>query len=97
MFDLKDNITLVLGGIVFIVFIGLGWYIKSLNDENIECKVNTKLQKQKHKLEIDRYEKDIKSIVSFYDGKITDVDNFKKGKNETDCQAAKRFLDGASY
>jgi len=92
-----DKITIIISAIVLVLLIIVGWYIKSLNDENIECKVNTKLQKQKHKTEIQRYEKDIKSIVSFYDGKIKDVDNFKKGKDETDCQAGKRFLDSASY
>ena len=86
---------------IFVVFLGLlaglGWYIKTINDENIECKVNTKIQKQQYKEGMDRYEEDIKSIVTFYDEEKEKVNKFKRRDNETDCQASRRFLDSASY
>ena len=92
-----NQLNTIIGGVVFIIIIGVGWYVKNLNDQVVTCNANTSIQKAKYETDVERYEKDINDIVKFYDSKNNEVAKFTRRKDETDCQASKRFLDNASY
>lgn len=91
------QIKLIAVGIVFaIIFVSSLW-VKNLYDNNMKCKINTKTEEDKHKIKIKYYEENIHDIIEFYNGEIEAVGNFKKGTNETDCEASKRFFNSRSY
>lgn len=92
-----NQLQLIIGAIVFAIFVASGWYVKSLYDENMQCKINTKSKEEAYKVKTKYYEENIKDIVSFFEGERSEVNNFKKGSNETDCEATKRFLDSRPY
>lgn len=79
------------------VLIGIGLYVKSLNDQVIVCETNTKIQKDRYETSLENYDKNIEDIAKYYNGEITKVDTFKRTSNETDCQASKRFFDRTGY
>lgn len=68
-----------------------------LKNKVMECKANTKVLKEQYDSKLDNYDQNIKDIVKFYEGELTDVDTFERRVDETDCDAAKRFFDGVSY
>lgn len=87
--------------ILFLLFslASSGFYIMALKEKN------NSLSKELLKIEVAseqeyaRYDRDMKAfdyamkeVVKFYDGTIADIKSFKKGTNETDCQAANRLL-----
>lgn len=92
-----NQLNMIIGGVVLVALVGVGWYVKSLNDKVITCKANTSIQKNKYEKDIAGYKKAIDDIVDFYDKKIEDIDTFKRRDDETDCEAGKRFLDSFSY
>ena len=88
---------MIIGGICLLVFIWLGMWVKSLNDANIRCKTTTKIKEAEYKLNIKSYEDAMDDIAKFYDIKLREISDFKKGDNETDCEASYRFLNTVSY
>ena len=92
-----SQIQLIIGSVIVAIAIGAGWYVKSLNDQVVKCKANTKIQKARYDKEIAHYDTAIIDITKFYDGKIADIGTFKRRDNETDCEASKRFFNNTSY
>ena len=95
--EMFSNVKLILAGIVAILVISLGLWIKSMYDDNIECKANTKILTADYKRDKKNYDRDVISIVSFYENESKEVDTFKGRKDETDCEASKRFFYSRSY
>lgn len=56
-----------------------------------------KENKRKYDGYIKSYNNAITSIVKFYDDEKDDVKNFKRGANETECQAANRLFKRTKY
>ena len=88
---------MILGGVVFVMVLGFGIYVKYLNDTVVECKALKAIEKITNEERVKHYNTIIEDIVVYYEERADKVDSFKKDKNETDCQASKRFFDGFSY
>ena len=91
------NIRLIIGGVLLLVFVSIGWYVKSLNDQVVTCKANTKIQIAQYKRHLKSYEDAIDNIAEYYDIEIKNIKDFKRKNNETACEASKRFFDNFNY
>ena len=92
-----SQIQIIIGSICLMAIISLGWWVKSLNDANVKCKTTTKIKEAEYKRNLKSYEDAIDDIAKFYNIKLQEVSDFKKGDNETDCEASYRFLNTISY
>ena len=88
---------MIIGGICLLAILFLGGWVKALNDRSIQCETNTKIKEAEYKRNIKSYEEAMDDIAKFYDIKLKEVSDFKKGDNETDCEASYRFLNTVSY
>lgn len=83
--------------ILVVAVVGFGMWVKELNDANVLCKAEKQayiIQKDKR---AERYDKDMKVVVEYYDNELLELEKFKRRKDETDCEATRRFFDGRSY
>lgn len=55
--------------------------------------LSSEKDKARYKRDLESFENAQKAIVTFYETKRKDVDNFTRRENETDCEAAYRFFD----
>lgn len=86
--------------IVSMLSIALAVTLDSL-EEKTEQLTTIKAQRDNERARYVRYmhsyDEAIKSIVKYYDTEITQVKDFKRRDNETDCEAANRLLTGFRY
>lgn len=104
MFTLLDKfmgyIAAALAAIVVMLSIML--FFKSSALETCQTKllsiqVQSKSDKARYDSELVSYDDAIKSIVKFYEKEIVNINDFKRGDHETECEAAYRLLNNFRY
>lgn len=92
---LKSKLILIMGAVILTLVIWL-WWVRSenedLNRELLRIEVASEQVKARHERDTEAFDYAMKEIVKFYDRTVDDIKDFKKGANETDCDAANRVL-----
>lgn len=93
----------ILSGLAMFVLM-LGGYAYSEHTQKVSCHDKAKLAnsmaeeaKKKYVRDVDSYEYAIKEISEYFIAERTEVENFTKDKDETDCDAANRLLNSFKY
>lgn len=91
--NIKDYI--IAGLTVMLVFMGIFMWIRcdKYESEIITFKVGSESQKRAYDSSIKVYENAIDDTGKFLVHKLDEIEQLKRGENETECDAAFRFLD----
>ena len=99
---LKDILVRVMFGVIaaLVLLLGtLGWAYSNTKEERddykeklTEIKASSQAAQKRYRRYMESYDSAMTDIVAFYEKEKLDVKNFKRGTNETNCEAAHRLL-----
>lgn len=99
--------TKVLIGVILALLMALLTVSKlysNANTERVDLRVKLELirkesieSKRKYDERLNAYKYARDEVAKYYTEAIEAIENFKRGDNETECEAADRFFDGVKY